>query len=329
MQRNHATYGSGRHVRSSGGTAGIVAAVLILLGALFNACQDQPLDSTGISVIRDTITNVRHDTIVLNNLDTVIVTVKDTIIIEKRDTIITPEVRWDTVIRRDTIRDTITRHRIDTVTRIIYDTVEVPRNEIRYRKATLIYNARNDSLGLNGPLQKLNVDLTEWLQYKIVDSAGAIHAVGVSMSAPIPSQYRRFGVAALQAAAPFYLRGLAISIPPFRMGDAAGGVDTVPLNRHPYDWMSAQDRGGGIMITAQAGALPGFLQGWTGQVIEVALPTGGERFQSWGGLRISRINSSNRIIHLQIQGTIFVMAELNGRAVVERFEIVLELELGY
>lgn len=321
MKQRTTTYGSGEGVRGSSGIAGVVFAVLILLGAFMNSCQDQPVDGTGVSVIRDTIRISRDSVIIRDSIifnDSVII--RDSIIY--RDSIILK----DTLIVRDTV---VVRDSVRYWDSLVYDTVDVPGNAALHRKAVLSYQARYDSSGLNGPLEKVTADLTDWLQYRIVDSGGKTVALEMSMSAALPAVASHYGVVNMQGTTLFFLRGLALNVPLFRVDVTSGAGEMILLNRHPYNWLSSQDRTGGLLITAQAEQLPPFLQGWTGQVIEASASTGGDRLVSAGQLKLGRINYNDRIIYAQIEAGLYVETEINGKRVTERFDLLIELELGY
>lgn len=318
MKPEQMTYGTEDVVRPGRGTAGVVMALLILLGALLNACRDQPVDGTGITVIRDTIRVSRDSVIIRDSIvynDSVVI--RDSIIY--RDSIILK----DTLIVRDTtvIRDSV-RYRDS----VVYDTIDVPGTGNPYRSAMLTFQARSDTGNLT---QSVQVDLTDYLQYTVVGSGDTVQALSLSMSAAMPPQFSRLIVRDLQDAVPFYLKGLALNVPSFRLGLNAGAEETVQLNRHPYNWLPTQDKSGGIMITAQAGQLASLFQGWTGQVIEAGGSTGGERYQSEGQLVLSRINISGRRMNVYMQATLYVAVEISGKQVVERFVLTLECELGY
>lgn len=320
LEETYTTYGAGRHVRTSNGIAGAIFSLLILLGACLNACQDQPLDNTGVTVIRDTI-RISRDSVVIR--DSIVfndsVVIRDSIIY--RDSILLK----DTLIIRDTtvVRDSV-RYRDS----VVYDTIEVPQNGERHRRATVSFLARPDTASPNEPLQNLTADLTEWLQYTVVrNTSGAVVSVGLSMSATIPSYYGEYSVANMQAAIPFYFRGLVLNVPLFRLGVAGRAGDSIPLNRHPFDWLPSQDRSGGMMITAQVGESPLFFQGWTGQAIDPRGASGGKQYVSEGHLRI--IGIDRNIVYVQIQGTVFIAAEINGGQVIDQYPIFLDLELGY
>lgn len=318
MKPEQITYGTEDVVRPGRGTAGTVIALLILLGALLNACRDQPVDGTGITVIRDTIRVSRDSVIIRDSIvynDSVVI--RDSIIY--RDSIILK----DTLIVRDTtvIRDSV-RYRDS----VVYDTIDVPGSRNPYRSAVLTFQARSDTGNLTRSVQ---VDLTDYLQYTVVESGDSVQALGLSMSAAMSPQFSRFIVSDLQDAVPFYLKGITLNVPSFRPGLNAGAGETVPLNRHPYNWLPSGDKSGGMMITTQAGQLASFFQGWTGQVIETGGSTGGERYESGGELVLSRVNTSARMLNVHMQGTLYVAVEINGKQVVERFVLTLECELGY
>lgn len=300
--------------RAGGMVAGFVA-TLLLLGLLLSSCVDQPIDDGGTATIDTTIVRV-HDTIVINGTDTVIVTRVDTIFRDRIDTIKVIDVR------RDTIRDTISR--------IVVDTIEVPIRSGLFRSAKLSYPARFDSGGRMGQVEQLQIDVSDWIQYSVVDSGGMIVGLGLSMSVAIPPRFHDYAVGANQNGVPYHLHGVTLFLPPTRIGSNRPGTpDTIPLRDHPFAPLANADGRGGLILTALHPESKELETFWTGQVTEITTPTGGERLVSNGVVRIGDIEVNARIIHLVIEARIFLRSTVNGVTTAQQVPVTLNMQLGY
>lgn len=315
---------AGGHVQSSRGIAGVILALLLLLGGLVNACQDQPVDGSGVTVIRDTI-RISRDSVVIRDS----IVYKDSVVIRDsvfyRDSIVLRDstVVRDTVIVRDSVRFIVK----DSVR---YDTVIVPENTWRIRKATLHYQGQNDSAGNGAPQETIEVNVTDWLQYTVVDSNNVgVVALGLSMSAAIPPKYANYSSRNNAFSFPVYLRGFALHIPLFRMSRVQGFADTLVLQRHPYEWLSGDNRDGGMMISVETEEAKDILQVWTGKVIEPSIPPNNERLVSRGVLRINRVDTQRRIVVARIESVFYVLFTAGGREIIESISLSLDIEMGY
>ena len=319
MKRENIQHTEGAVFQSGKGLVALAIPFLLLVGVLLVSCNDQPIDpDTGHAVRMDTTVVVQHDTIVINSRDTVIETRVDTVIVEHRDTI-----KVETV-KRDTIRDTIE------VIKTRIDTIKVPTNATRFRRAILRFEARNTAEP-NGGVEAVEINVTDWLQYKVIDSNDNVRGIGLSMSLAMPTAYNDFAIGSNQIVAdnPYSLRGISLFIPVFRIGANVPPFDEVLLNQHPFSDILVGSNQGGMMITTRQGDRSELQQFWTGQVREVQNPTGVDRFENEGTLTLKSINRATRRITLQVQARFFLTMEFGGRNVTQPFNLGLEIDLGY
>jgi hypothetical protein len=292
-----------------------IAAALLMLGLLLSSCVDQPIDDDGTANFDTTIVRV-HDTIVINGSDTVVVTRVDTIFRDRLDTIKVIEVRRDTI--RDTLRD------------FHVDTIEVPIRSGLFRSAKLVYPARVDSGGRTGPVEDLQIDVSDWIQYNVVDSGGTVVGVGVSMSAAIPLRYHGYAVGINPNAVPFHLHGVTLFLPTTRIvSDGMGAPDTISLRDHPFAPLAGATGRGGIVLTVLHPESKELETFWTGQTTEISTPNGGERLVSNGVVRIGDIDTVARRIYLYVEARIFLRSTVNGVTTAQQAPVTLALQLGY
>ena len=320
---------AGEHVRSGSGSAGVIMVMLLLLGSLISACKDQPIDSTGVTIIKDTI-RISRDSVVIR--DSIIY--KDSVVI--RDSIFYRDsiVLRDSVVIKDSvaIRDSVHVRYKDSVRlrdSLLYDTIKVPENIWRTRSAILYYTGYDATDGANTQLREFEVDLTEWLQYSVVDSSnfGPV-GISLSMSAAIPPEFLRIANRNNALKESVYLRGIALNVPMSRLY-ARGGSDSISLSRHPYDWFSEEERDGGMMITVYPETSQTLEHWWTGQITEVAKVPGVERYRSRGAVRINEIDYQKRMIFAEIEGVFYSTLLANEESSLEEFPINISLQLGY
>ncbi|MGE3800291.1 MAG: hypothetical protein AB7H80_04660 [Candidatus Kapaibacterium sp.] len=319
MRKEQQKYRAGDEAgQKGGGVIGLLMASLLLAMMFVAACNDQPLDPITSRI--DTTIVTHRDTVVVNSHDTIFETRVDTVIVERRDTL---EV---TTVKRDTIRDTV---KVEVIkTRI--DTIEVPVNVVRLRRGILRFQGRNDSLGANGAVETLEFNLTEWLQYRVIDSGGVVRGIGLSLSAALPPLYANYSIGSAQVTAEnlYRLRGISIFIPTFRVNPINGVFNDVPLDQHPFDYLSADGEKGGIMITTRRRVGTDLQQFWTGQVLDNS-PTGGERYVNQGTFLVKSINTTTKIITTRIEAGFFLPVDVSGRTVAQPFQFALDLDLGY
>lgn len=318
------------HVEQSSGLAGVLFGVMILLAALVAACKEQPIDATGVTVIRDTI-RVKSDSVIIrdsiNYVDSLVI--RDSIFI--RDSI----VLRDTLIVRDSlvVRDSVRYHdSIRYKDSVIFDTIEVPRYVDVERHAVLRYQGvqRGDTGAAGGPARRtIEIDVTDNLQYTVVASrTGEVEALKLSMSTAIPPEYAEVFNGYNDFQIPFYLRGVTLNIPQFRLLSNAD-IDTLPLNRHPYEWLAEGNRNGGMMIHVLPGNAATLSQAWTGQSVVVTRPASPGRYVNYGRLRFVKLDPSARTMSLEITSEFYVPYEAAGQTYAELFELSLMMSLGY
>lgn len=314
-------------MRSGSGVAGGILVVLLLLGSLISACKDQPLDSTGVTVIRDTI-RISRDSVVIR--DSIIyqdsVVIRDSIFY--RDSI----VLRDSVVIRDSVevRDSV-RYKDSVRLRdsLLYDTIKVPENIWRARSAILHYMGYDAADGANAELREFEIDLTEWLQYSVIDSSNyGVVGLGLSMSAAIPPDYVRIGNRNNAQELAVYLRGITLHVPLFRI-NLNRGSDSIGLYRHPYEWFSEEVRDGGVMITVYPEQTESPQQWWTGQTTIVDQAPGTERYVSKAVLYINRVDLQKRMIFAEITGVFYGTFQSGAKTLFQEFPINLSLQLGY
>ena len=294
----------------------MLALILLVLTSLA-ACNDTPLDPVTGRIDTTVVTHI--DTVVINGRDTIIETRIDTVIIERIDTV---EI---TRVKRDTIRDTVE------VIRTRIDTIEVPVNATRFRRAILRFQGRPDTSGLNGPLETVEVNLTDWLQYRVIDSSDVVRGIGVSISAAIPPAWTDYVVGTNQIVVdnPYRLRGLTLFIPTFRVGPNDGPFDDLPLDQHPFENFIPDVAKGGMMVSLRQRNANEPEQFWTGQVTETGGSTGGERYVNEGTMMLKTLDRKNNLITVRIEARFYLPVETSGRAGVQPFDLALDLELGY
>lgn len=293
---------------------GLIPALLLGLALVLASCQDQPLDSGKNGTVRLDTTIVRSvDTIIVNGTDTVVVTRVDTTFVTVRDTVRTE------VVKRDTIRDTVVKVRIDTV--------EVPGGENRLRVARLTVNGVDRSSGSTGRIDSFTIDVTEWFNYRFIDSAGEVSGLGLAMSLGLPPRFREIDIAFGRSAEMVTLEGIALFIPLFRPVELMNNAGAIELDNHPYEFR-AGDRPGGIMISYRKGD-DGIENAWTGNVFEVSTRPNPGQYRSRGTLRIKGVDRNRRVIAGTIGATIYVPEEQNGMLSVLPVALRIDFELGW
>lgn len=298
---------------SSGRTtsiAGWFVALMVLLGS----CADQPLDTGEGGTARiDTTVLVRTDTVIVNRTDTVIRTIRDTTFRQKTDTV--EIIR----VRRDTIRDTV---RVKEV-----DTIEVPVNSAHFRQARVIYPAADVRLGR---IDTVSFPATDHLAYSVVDSAGQIIGVGLSLTTPVPSQFRTLVLGSAQNSRAYRLVGLSLIVPLHRVRIEANTVHEVELDRHPFNAIGAGPGSpGGMAIRILAGQENEEIDLWTGQVFESDGQPGSDRFVNIGSVRFAEVDMRQRRLIAVVSAEFFIMDEVGGRTTPIRVPIRIEVVLGW
>lgn len=287
-----------------------LASALILV-----SCADQPIDTGENGTVRIDTTIVRTvDTVVINDTDTVVVTRVDTTFITVRDTVKVE------VTRRDTIRDTVERLRIDTI--------EVPTETNRKRFARLVVDGRDFSAGANGAVDSFGVDVSNWIQYRAVDSAGMLRGFGLTLSVGMPPRFREIDVGLGRGTGRYRLHGVALFVPIFRPGFDLDSVDSFELKEHPYKIGLEDGREGGVLLSysTDGGEIR---NAWTGNRFDVSgQPTPGE-FRSHGTLTIWMVDRTRRVIGGTIRAVIFLPEERSGTLNVIPVELRIDFELGW
>ena len=296
-------------------TIATMPALLLLLALLLTSCQDQPLDSGDGGTLRiDTTVVTRIDTVILRNSDTVFVRRVDTTYVDRTDTV---EV---TVIKRDTI--------LDTVVRKVIDTIEVPREIIRLRKGRLRYFGQDRTNGTNGAIDSFSVDISESINYRVIDSAGELRGVGLSFVAPFPARYRTVDIGLGRTNFPYAMQGATFYAPLVRTGSANLPGDTVGLNHHPFALPVSGDRSGGMIIAVKKFESAEVINLVTGGVVEVDGQPGSTRYVNVGRLSIDEIDRAQKVVFASIDAT-FYIADGSVRTGVVPVEVRVELELGW
>ena len=302
--------------RTHSSLSGVLLALGLLIGLVLASCRDQPIDSGTIRI--DTTVVTQYDTIVVNNRDTVIQTRVDTIIANNRDTI----------VRRDTILDTLE------IIRTRVDTIEVPVNVTLPRRATLRFRVRSDSGsgGGNGAVEIVELNVTDWLQYQVVDSNNTVRGIGLSMSLGLPAIYSSRAIGLNQTTLDelrYSFQGLSLFVPIFRIGANNIPEDEILLNQHPYSGIPSGSNRGGMLVTMRRRGTGELEHFWTGKELEVDTPTGVEKFESGGGIAVKSIDRQSRMILLRIEASFYVPVRIGGRESGGEFDLSLDLELGY
>lgn len=303
-------------MRSSRTIISVFPALLLACAMLLTSCQDQPLDTGNNGTLRiDTTVVTRIDTVVLNNSDTVIVRRVDTTFVDRTDTV---EVQ---LVKRDTIRDTILRVRIDTI--------EVTREIVRTRKARLRFVGMERENGVAGQVDSFFVDLSEWINYRVIDSAGELRGIGITLSTALPVRYRTVDIGLGRTQTPYALQGIALFVPLVRTGNLNDPVDTIGLNHHPFALPITGARAGGMIVSVRDFEKTELINLVTGGVVEVDGQTGSDRFVNRGVLRIREIDRKEKIIVATIEATFYVADGVPNRMSAMPVEVRIDLELGW
>ncbi len=298
------------------GHIGWIPALLLGLALVLTSCEDQPIDSGDDGTVRiDTTVVTRIDTVVLNSTDTLIVRMVDTLFVDRTDTI---EVE---VVKRDTIRDTITRVRVDTI--------KVPEFSVKTKKARLQVFGRDLSGGPTQVVEQFTADLSDWLSYRIIDSAGALRGVGVTLSTGLPVRFRAIDVSRGLAANSFSLQGIALFVPLIRTGSNNILNDTVPLIHHPFALPTNGGRTGGMLLTVREFEENELSNLVTGGQLKIDGQTGGDRFLNRGVMRFTEVDRRERMIYLKIESVFYLENEIAGRASPVEFGVQIDLELEW
>ncbi len=294
-------------------TISFLPALLLASALLLTSCQDQPLDNgEGGTLHLDTTVVTRIDTVVLGNLDTVFIRTVDTTFVDRIDTV------------KVTVRDTI----VDTVIRVRVDTIEVPREIIRTRKARLRYFGQDRANGTNAPIDSFFVDISEWINYRVIDSAGELRGIGVTLSTALPVRFRTVDIGLGRSTIPYALQGVALYVPLLRAGNGGVFGDTIGLNHHPFALPTNGDRAGGMMISVRDFEKSELINLVTGGVVEVDGQPGSDRFVNRGVFRIREIDRKERVLYGVIEAT-FYIEEDDLRGSVVPVDVRIDLELGW
>ena len=292
-----------------------IPSLFLAISLILVSCADQPIDSGDGGTVRIDTTIVRTvDTVVINDTDTVIVTRVDTTFVTVRDTVKVE------VTRRDTIRDTIERFRVDTI--------EVPVETNRKRFARLVVHGRDLSAGGNGAIDSFGVDISDWIQYRAVDSAGMLRGLGLTLSVGMPPRFREIDIGLGRSNSRYRLHGVAMFIPIFRPDFDINVADSFELEEHPYEVGLEDKREGGLLLSYSADG--GDIRNvWTGNRFDVnGFPSTGE-FRSRGTLTIWTVDRTRRIIGGTVQAVIFIPEERAGTLNVVPVELRIDFELEW
>ena len=246
------------------------------------------------------------DTVIVTRVDTTFVTVRDTVKVE--------------VTRHDTIRDTVERLRIDTI--------EVPTEINRKRFARLVVDGRDFSAGGNGVVDSFGVDVSDWIQYRAVDSAGMLRGLGLTLSVGMPPRFGEIDIGLGRGTGRYRLEGVGLFVPIFRPNFDFNSVDSIELEKHPFRVGLEDGREGGILLS-YSGEDGEIRNVWTGNRFNVnGQPSTGE-FRSHGTLTIYTVDRVRRVIGGRIRSVIFIPDERNGVLSVIPVELRIDFELGW
>lgn len=289
----------------------LLFASILIASIAIQSCKDQPIDdgSQGTATIDTTVVVVR-DTILVSNTDTIVETRIDTIIVERLDTLVVEVI----------IRDTIRSSRVDTI--VVKEDSELVRiGQLRFRGYP-----QNSPVGAER--QSITVPISDWIQYKVADSAGKVVGIGLSLSARMPSQIQAALISSEGFSPDYHLLGVNMFIPIFRIGDAGVNSRKILLSHHPYQFQGPTP-GGGIALNVGTEEPRGSQSLWSGQIVEVDRPNGTDEYINQGSLEIVEIDYSARTVHVEIEARFYLRYQIRDYQVAEPFDVTISSVLGY